>query len=176
MSSGVAHIGAVGALTTMVSASFTRPADTTAYVSGDAVNNSTSAPVALQFTGAARGIAKSGMIVSGRLVKQGTGTGGTFRLWLFRGTVTPPNDNAAYSIAWADRANRLGYIDFTSWVAGADCAESVGSLSNGTEQPFSDLIANAGDESSLYGILQATAAYTPASGEQFLVELGILKD
>jgi hypothetical protein len=94
-------------------------------------------------------------------------------LWLFRASVTPPNDNAAYSLAWADRANRLGYIDFTSWVAGTDCAEAVGALSGGNEQPF-DL--SSGDGSSLFGILQATAGYTPASGEQFVVELSIIQD
>jgi hypothetical protein len=163
----------IGAQTALVSASFTRPADTNAYVSGDAVNNSTSAPQPLQFVSANHRGTQVGMIVGARLVKQGTGTSGTFRLWLFRAPFTPPNDNAAFNIAWADRANRLGYIDFTSWVAGTDCAESVGALSGGNEIPF-DL--SSGDGSSIFGALQATAGYTPASGEQFMPELAIIQD
>src|SRR5688572_28049103 len=110
-----AHIGEVGGSTAVSSATFTRPADTNAYAASDAVSNSTTAPVALTFTNVARVNAGSGYITTARLLKNGTTTANAnFRLYLFNTSPTAINDNAAFTLLWANRATCIGYIDFTS--------------------------------------------------------------
>src|SRR5437773_1258127 len=54
---------AVGGFSKAISATFTRPADTTAYAIGDAMANSTTAPVPLAFVGVTRLAAGSTYLV-----------------------------------------------------------------------------------------------------------------
>lgn len=170
LEAGENFVGAVGGRTVISSASFTRPTDTIAYTSGDGVSNSTTAPTAIEFTNAARVNSGSGLIISSKLTKSSPPTtNASFRLWLF--TSAPSNvplDNAAFGISFANRITRIGYIDFTSFVAGTDCAESVAS---GIQLPF-----KLPGGSSLFGILQALGAYPPISGEQFFLSNSILQD
>jgi len=86
---GSASLGASGGRTALPSGSFTRPADTTAYASGDLVANSTTstsvAPVALTVGRASTGYAASGMLRKLRLRKTGTSiTNAQFRVHLWR--------------------------------------------------------------------------------------------
>lgn len=147
---------------------FTRPADTTAYAAQDVVSNSTTAPTLLQFSGAARANGGSGIILSARHLKSGT-TLASYRLHLYRNNaVTPINDNAQFPLLFANRANRIGFIDFNHATGGtgSDCSHA---LSTYVGMPF---ICDAA-VSSLFGILTTTTAYTPASGEQHFIELAI---
>lgn len=151
-----------------VSATFTRPADTTQYAANDVVCNSTSAPAVLTFAGMARGNGMGGRILTARHIKNNTTTtSATFRLWLYRTAPTPINDNAQFPLLWANRANRLGFVDFSHSTAGS------GSDSSSSQVTFAgvDYICAQAD-TSLYGILIATATYTPASAEQHFIELG----
>lgn len=164
-------LGAVGGRTIRTSAVFTRPADTIAYTAGDGISNSTTAPTATEFPFAARIAGGSGLVIAGKLTKSSaTTTNASFRLWLYSAAPTTPNDNAAFAINFSNRAIRLGYIDFSSMVAGGDCAES---FANPQQAQIAFKLA-AG--SSLYGILQAMGAYSPASLEQFYLDLSILQD
>lgn len=148
---------------------FTRPANITGYSAGQALAPN-GANALLTFTNAAREAAGGGTIVQARMVKTGTGTTGQFRLWLFSASPAsiPASDQAAYSPAWANRVIRLGHVDFTSWIAGSDCAVCEGALSGTFGFPFK-LAAG----TSLFGIAEARASYVPASGEQFHFALGI---
>lgn len=151
-----------------VSATFTRPADTTTYAAGDAMGSSTSTPTVLTFANSARVSAGTGMITKARLVKNSTNTtNSAFRLWLFSSSPTGANDNAAFALAYSSVGSRLGYIDFPGFVTegtGSDCAEcEVIGLA-------SQFYASA---TSLFGVLVARSAYAPTSGEQFFVELAL---
>lgn len=152
------------------SVTFTRPNDTTAYAAGDAVSNSTSSPTILTFAGAARATGGSGLILSARHIKNSVTTANaTFRLWLYRDTASAVNDNAQFPLLWANRANRIGFIDFSHTTAGTG-SDSSSSLTTYVGLPFAAV------GTALYGQLTATAAYTPAAQEQHFIELQIAQN
>lgn len=155
-----------GVITT---ASFTRPADTTAYAAQDVVSNSTSSPVVLTFSGAARANGGSGIILAARHLKNSTTTtGATYRLHLYKVAPTAINDNAPFTLLYANRASRIGFIDFNH-ATGAAGSDSSNALTTIVNLPF---VCDAA-ASSLFGILTVTSAYTPTSGEQHFIELSI---
>ena len=160
-------------LQVITTASFTRPADTTAYAAQDVVSNSTSAPTLLTFSGAARANGGSGLILSARHMKNSTTTAGaTYRLHLYKvSTITPINDNAQFTLLYANRASRIGFIDF-SHAAGGTGSDSTNALSTFVNLPF---VCNAAT-SALFGILTVLGAYTPTSEEQHFIELSIAQN
>lgn len=149
------------------SANFTRPADTTAYASGDQVANSTTAGsvVPMTFSPCTKGAGRSAQIRRVRISKTGTSvTNTSVRLHLFNvlPTVTA-GDNAAIVIASA-AASYLGQIDVTIGQAFTDGAAGQAT----TEINFNSL--------SLYGLLEARGAWTPASAEVITVTLESCED
>src|SRR5690349_5070797 len=89
-------------ITVKKSASFTRPANTTAYAAGDAVTASASAGVALQLLPNASLPAVLGDIV--RVVVQkstNTASNSALSLALFSGDPGAVNDNGAVSLSYA---------------------------------------------------------------------------
>ena len=155
----------------IVSASFTRPADTTAYTSGDLVANSTTAGsvVPMAFPNAALGPNQTIQVRRVRIVTSSTSvTTASFRLHLYNvATITCANgDNSAWSTSGA--ANYLGRVDVT-----VDEAFTDGACGSATTEINSHPVANG---LSVYGLLEARSAYTPTSGETFTVKLEITKD
>ena len=143
-----------------VSASFTRPADTTAYTSGDLVANSTTAGSVTPLTfNSAHGF---GAVMRARIEKSNkTTTNAAFDLHLFESSPAVVNgDNGAFSIA--DLSGYLGKVSVTvNALAGATTG------ANGS----ADASAICPSGAVMYGLLAATAAYTPASAEVFTVTL-----
>jgi hypothetical protein len=135
------------------SASFTRPADTTAYASGDLMANSTTAGsvVAMTFSPVTKGSGRSAQIRRVRVSKTGTSvTNASVRLHLYTtSSITAANgDNGAWSTDKA--ANYVGSVDVT-----IDKAMTDGAAGNATcEFNINSL--------SLYGLLEARGAYTQA--------------
>lgn len=144
-------------------ASFTRPADTTAYASGDLVANSTTvgSVVPMTFSRCTRGPGSSAQIRRVMISKTGTSiTNTTVRVHLFNvlPTLATNGDNGAITIA-TGAAGYLGQVDviinqaFTDGAAGQLVTEiNVNSLT-------------------LYGLLEARGAWTPASAEVITVTL-----
>lgn len=155
------------------SASFVRPADSTAYASGDLVANSTVAGsvVPMSFT-AARVNGGSGMIRRFEIQTSSTSvTNASFRLHLYTVSPTPSNgDNGAWLTNGV--ANYLGSLDVTLDKAFTDGASGVGLPTIGNEVNFSV----ASGTRVLFGLLEARAAYTPSSGEVFTVNLEVLQN
>ena len=170
---GESHIGTVGGNTAIVQVAFTRPADQTAYAAKDAVSNSTSAPVALSFT-AARVSSGSGYITKVRLITDQSTNVAQFRLHLFNVTPTPINDNSPYTLLWANRGSRVGFID-----VGPLQTEGTGSDSaNGMNIDVRLAFACAVGDTNLYCLVETLTAFTPSlgleqSGQNFLIEFGI---
>jgi hypothetical protein len=172
------HIGEVGGRTRTISGSVTRPSDTNAYASGDAVTDSTSAPSVLTFSNAARVATGSGLIVGAELVDSANQvTKGDFDLFLFDTTYTPDNDNSAFTPTDTELETCIGVISFTGTNAkvgdatsgaGGNCVIPA-SLSNAI--PFS-----LPSGTSLFGALVARSAYTPVSAEKLTVRLAIRQD
>lgn len=169
---GENFLGSVGGKAVVASANFTRPADTTAYASGDLVANSTTAGsvAPMSFT-AARVAAGSGMIRRARLRKTGTGvTNASFRLHLYTASPTPANgDNAAWSTDKA--ANYLGAIDIT-----VDKTFTDGSAGNGVPNTGAEINFALTSGQIIYGLLEARGAYTPGNAEVFTVSLEVIQN
>lgn len=155
-----------------VSASFTRPADTTQYSIGDIIANSTTAGsvTPMQFPISGNSMPGSTRITRIRISKNGTGvTTAQFRLHLYAALPTPANgDNGAWSTDQA--ANYLGSIDGpTTLIAFTDGAAGVGAATAGSE-----FLIRLPAARIIYGLLANISTYTPASAEVFTVTLEML--
>ena len=156
---------------TSVSYSFTRPSDTTAYADEDLVANSTTAGsvVPMSFpVGVANG---RGVKVVGVTIQKSDGTdaaNATFSVRLFASSPTVANgDNGAIS---HDVAGYFTEIACPIMVAHTDdCKTHVyaGAVSGGYNAPYVYLRSS----NTIYGLLKAEAAYSPASAEVFTVTL-----
>lgn len=152
-----------------VSASFTRPADTTAYASGDLVANSTTAGSVVPMTFSLAPLANGGMIRRVRICKTGTSvTSASFRLHLYTSSsITCANgDNGAWSTDQS--ANYVGAFDVTVDKAFTDGAAGNGVPLSGSEVNFA--------RTTYYGLLEARGAYTPTSAEVFSINLEVIRN
>ena len=153
-------------------ATVTRPADTTAYASGDLVANSTTAlsvtPMSFTVSASSGG---GTSIFKMRMSKTGTGvTNAAFRLHLFGVSPTVTNgDNGAFLPSQA--ANYLGALDVPSMTAFSD-----GAVGNGFPMIGSAILYKPSSGTVIYGLLEARGAYTPASAEVFTCTLEVLPD
>lgn len=142
----------------------TRPADTTAYASGDLIANSTTAgSVVLPTCVVARFAAGSGLLTRFRLYTNvTTGWGSaviTINLWSAQPTYTN-GDNGAYAVA-TGAAGYLGQTQVTLTQFG-DGAAGQGAISVGN---FAGLKLASGQV--IYWDMQVAAALTPISGQTF---------
>jgi hypothetical protein len=166
------HIGAVGGHVGNVAASFSRPADTTAYAAGDLVANSVTAGSVAPMTFAAARLADKGFMIRRARIKKSTAglTAAAFRLHLYRQSPVVGNgDNGAWL---SDEKTYLGSIDVTMDRAFSDGAAGIGAPNNGSD--ISGL-PNTGTVN-IFGLLEARAAYTPGNVESFTVTLEIHQD
>jgi len=167
IAAGETHIGEVGGRMEPVAATLTRPADTTAYAAKDAVSDSTSAPTVLTFANLARVNAGHGYIVKWRLMTNQSTCVARFRLHLYHTAPTAINDNTAHTLLWANRANRIGYIDFPA-------CQTEGTGSDAANAQVKDERISfkcASGSRAVYGLLETLDVFTPASGQVFYVEL-----
>lgn len=176
IAAGENFLGFFGAKQKNVSANFTRPANTTAYASGDAVTNSTSAPVIMTFDGVARANGGAGVVISAVLIDSASqATKGNFELWLFDTTVTPDNDNAVFTPTDTECGTLIGVIQFASPFVGDATAGAGGNCVypvNGLTIPFTC----GGSSDDVFGLLVVRNAYTPVSAEVFTVRLTVIQN
>lgn len=153
----------------LVAASLTRPADTTAYASGDLIANSTTAGsvVPLNFANASLSPTAASRVRRVKVVTSSTSvTNASFRVHLFCESPTVANgDNGAISFNKA--LKYLGQVDVTVAQAATDGA--VG-------QATCDMVYRSDTNNKIYGLLEARAAYTPTSAEVFTVVLEAEQD
>ena len=165
-----------GGFTTIVTAGFTRPADTTQYTANDVVSNSTSATELLVFKNCARVNGGTGLIYSALMFDSvDAATNPNFDLVLFdQQGLTLAADNAASTITDTQALGVVGVITFDGTVAsnvatvGANLIIGV----SGIAQAFK-CAQNSRD---LYGLVIDRGGYTPASAEVFNFKLAILQD
>lgn len=165
------HVGAVGGALTRASGSFTRPADTTAYASGDLVANSTTAgsvvPVTLTVGRGASGSAATGIIRRLKLKKSTASTANaSFRVHLYAASPTVTNgDNGAWL---SIESTYLGAFDVTVDLAFSDAAVGVGAPVTGSDVAFTT--------QAVYALVEARGAYTPGSAEVFTLTAEVLQN
>jgi hypothetical protein len=151
----------------LTAAEFTRPSDTTQYTAGDVVGPVTT-PATMSFANAAFSTGGGGIIRAIRIHKStATVTLSTFRLWFYNADVTPIADNSAWTTLYADRGKLIGYVDPVIMVSGGSGAATY--LAN------ADIRYNTVAGKTIYAVLSAVGAYTPASAETFSVSLTVEK-
>jgi hypothetical protein len=169
----------VGGHSAVATGTITRPADTTAYASGDLIANSTTAAsvtaVALTM---ARIAAGTGMIRRVRLSTNKTGLAGTeaFRVHFFKNNPAASSgiangDNGAFSVNGI-AAVHIGLVDITLDRVFRDGSKGIGVPAAGSEIIFDAAAAS----QAIYALLEARGAYTPASGEIFTIAAEIIQD
>lgn len=148
--------------------SFTRPADTTAYSANDLVANSTTANLVtpLKFSvgyGQTLKVFKAGIKFNSSI-----NTNGKFTLHLYNTAPTVTNgDNGAWLSTQSGYQGNIA-IDCTAQTF-SDNSYGIGTYVNtAVEVP---LIIVADQNYIIYGLLVATAAYTPTSAEVFTVNI-----
>ncbi len=153
---------------TQTSANFTRPSNTTAYTSGDLVANNTSggSVAAMQFTvEVAQGRALK--LVSVKLETDNTDAGdATFRLHLHASDPTATNgDNGVWLTT---ESTYIGSVDLDTCKAFSDEIATVTPF-DATQNIYWRLATGV----TLYGLLEARAAYDPKSAEVYTVTLNL---
>jgi len=159
-----------GGIATIPSATMTRPADTTAYASGDLVANSTTAGsvTGLVFANAIR-VNENFRIERVCLRKSDPSiTNASFRVYICRALpVLSVGDNAQLNNSGVMAIDDVSYIvdwfDITMARGGERGAFGVGVPNIGSAIALSPVDPS----TTLIGLIEATAAYTPVSGETF---------
>lgn len=153
------------------SANFTRPADTTAYTSGDLVANNVTPGSVVPMSFTAARLAAGSFCVRRAKLKKSTNvtTAASFRLHLYTASPTCANgDNGAWSTT---ESGYMGSIDLdasgTNGRVFTDPAVVVQGVPGvGSEQNFA--LASG---QTVFGLLEARGAYTPGNAEVFTVTL-----
>jgi len=162
-------IGFTTAKVVSASVDFARPANTTAYASGDCVSSSTSAPSQLEFDSCARLSGGTGWIVGFELWKSTlSSTAVSFRAHFFNTAKTPTNDNDALVIAYTDKEEYLGYCDLQV-VGNSGFSTSFG-VDNTIKIPF------VSSDTSLWYVLEVRGSYTPGNAETFYAKVHVLQN
>lgn len=174
MSSDTPFIKRNRPVTKVLTQSYTRPADTAVYASGDVVANSTSAATILTFSDVARQNGGGAYIHRAVLIDSASQTTKPeFELYLFDTAPVMENDNAAWDPSDTEIEACVGYIPFSSanWRTGANSGNGLIVAEN-----LGLAIQCAAGSKALYGILVARNAYTPISAEKFTLRLFVQPD
>lgn len=149
---------------------FSRPADTTAYAALDVVSNSTSSPIILSWAAINRVSGASGYFVKARIVTDQVACVARFKLHLFSATLTPLNDNAPYTLLYANNAIKIGALTFPAMAT--EGSGSTGAAAQLSPGDYGGLpMAATPAAQTIYGMLETLDAFTPASGQGFFIEL-----
>lgn len=172
LAAGEEHIGEFGGKIVRVSATFTRPADTTGYTANDVVSNNASTTTLMTLANAVRVAAGSGYIVRARLETDKKSITPRFRVHLYNASnPTVSADNAAMQDKYADSSKRIAQFDLPAMTTAADTTNS--DMSRAHDSTLRVPIVAAAGATSIYAMLEALDAFTPASGESFTLTLWI---
>lgn len=150
----------------------TRPANTTAYTAGDVVSDSTTAttPIPLEVSGRNGG---TGYIMRMRLITDQSTCTAQFRVWVYSvSNMTLAADNAAFTLLYANKANRLGSIDLPAMATGTGTSNSASAMVPSSTTVFAPFPYQcAPTDNRLYFVLETRSGFTPASGQKFYLEV-----
>lgn len=170
---GEAHIGQVGGLTPLISATFVRPSNVTAYAANSVVT--VTANGALAIAGASRATGKTGSILSVTLIDAVNSlTPLQPVIWLFSALPTSLADGATLALSLADAQAKIGVIPlYQTWLDNSSASPSGIRTFFASVPPMAFLPASG---TTIYAYIVSSAAYTPVSAESFTLILGIAQD
>lgn len=147
------------------SASITRPADVLAYTAKDVVSASPAA--VLSFGNLARVNGGSGYITKIRLMTNQSTNTARYRLHLFTSTITPIADNSPYTLLYSNASLRIAAIDLPALITEGTDSTAAYAMDATIRVPFKC----ASESMTIYGVLETLDGFTPASEQQFFIEL-----
>jgi hypothetical protein len=153
----------------------TRPANTTAYSANDAVADNAPSITTHVLAGAARKVGGTGSIVRASVATDKIDS--TMALFMVVYNAAPAGgftaDNAAFSFKYADIGKKVGIIPFpavaVAAAGGAGCAPYA--RVDGLNIPFKTVAVD-----DLYFELYQKGTPTPASGQKFYFDIGVIQD
>lgn len=155
-------------LVSSAKSSFTRPSNTTAYAIGDLIANSTTAGsvTRMSWTGATKTGSGGSGIISGVVVSKTGSVGCTIRIHFLKTDHAVTNgDNGALVLTSLDIDNYIGYMDVSF---NGNALTAIGSSAAEVVE-FSDkrldYTLSSGD--TIYAVMQAVSAFTPANAGVF---------
>ena len=166
----VTSVTSIGYLFLNPSSSLVRPANTTAYASGDLVANSTVAGSVLPLLlVASRTDAGSVLVERVKVHKTGVSiSGASFRVHMFSVAPVPTvGDNAVFATSGAS-----GYLGSADVVIGQVFTDGASGFSDTTVKPIR---ARLDSGYTIYALIEARGAYTPVSAETFTVTLDVVQ-
>lgn len=169
LGAGEAHIGEVGGNLISVAVEKTRPGDTNPYITGDVINESTSAGTVWTFSNLARKNDGTGYITKARLhTDQKTNTA-RYRVHLFHTAPTAINDNVPNTVLYADFSKRIGHFDLQAMSTATDSTNSTAAMTSDLNLriPFKSVSGGR----SVFAVLEALDGFTPANGQKYYLEL-----
>ncbi len=152
-----------GGKTFRVTAEVTRPADTTAYASGDSISSSTSAPAIIVLSSVCEAGGNFLVTNFGILTDEVYTSAQTIRIHVYNTEVTPGNDNAANTTTYASETGFIGSADVAFY------GNTGGDGSKGFN--LSDRITGSTATGNLWVKLEARSAIATASGQKIKVTL-----
>lgn len=166
----------VGGVTTIVSAQFTRPADTTAYTANDVVSDSTVIGHPLVFQNCVRFQGGTGVIYSALMFASTDATvNPNFDLVLFdTSAITMAADNAAGTVTDTEAYNIVAIVTFDG--TNAANVSTVGANLVIGATAIGQAFKCGSNLRDLYGMVIDRGGYTPASAEIFRFKLAITQD
>lgn len=157
----------------ILTATLTRPGDTTAYAVNDAVSNSTSAPTSIEIANCARSLGGSFYIVGALLETDLAACVAAMRVHLFTTAVATVNDNEAYTQLWTNRAPiRACYLDFPAFAT--EGSGSTAAMAVWTGQPIL-CVCNAA-LNSIFPRFEAKSIFTPGNAQNIQLTLFVDKN
>lgn len=163
-------LSVAGSTAALISAAYTRPADTTAYTDSDSLSDSTTSPTALTFA-IARANDITGFITDALCITSDEAYAGALRLWLFQDIPTAINDNAAFTLTSTMLSdNLLGWIDFDTFVTGGTGSDRAVSRGVLTESRPIAYVPSSGT-SNIFGLVMIKTGTTPESAQTFEFDL-----
>lgn len=150
-------------------ASFIRPANITAYASGQLVANSTTAGSVIPLTFSVRNENIGSIVRRVRMRKNSTGvSGSSFRVHLYNTLPTVTNGDGGVWLSTT--SGYIGAFDVTIDKAFSDGAAGQGQAVTGTGIDVNLIYGT------VYGLVEARGAYTPVASEVITVELEVVCD
>lgn len=155
-----------------ITASKTRPGDTTTYASGDILNESASAGTIISFANFARDTGRGALILGAEFILSvAPSTKPEIELWLFDDTITVQNDNATWSPTDADMEKCVGVIDFPSGLFKPGAGNGICS-----REGLSMHCSCVAGSSTLYAVAVLRNAYVPGANDKFTFRLKVVQD
>ena len=153
-----------GASRVQATSTLVRPTNTTAYAVANVINSTS--PGVMTFSSLVTTNGYGAKIIQALLTTNQTACVAQCRLYLYTVAPTAIADTSPFTLLYANAANEAGYIDFPPFITeGSGSTAAIAVWTDGLE------FICATNDVNLYGVLVTETIFTPASAQQFSINL-----